>query len=58
MPWMQLWAGSREQMTAAQQAYHISGIPRLMLIAPDGAIVFSGNNADALRFAVEKYLGK
>ena len=58
MPWMQLWAGSREQMTAAQQAYHISGIPRLMLIAPDGAIVFSGNNADALRLAVEKYLGK
>ena len=48
----------REQMTAAQQAYHISGIPRLMLIAPDGAIVFSGNNADALRLAVEKYLGK
>lgn len=45
-------------MTAAQQAYHISGIPRLMLIAPDGAIVFSGNNADALRLAVEKYLGK
>lgn len=58
MPWIQLWAGNREQMTAAQQAYNISGIPRLMLIAPNGTIVFSGNNADVLRLAVEKYLGK
>ena len=58
MPWTQLWAGNREQMTAAQQAYNISGIPRLLLIAPDGTIVFSGNNADALRMTVEKYLGK
>lgn len=58
MPWPQLWAGNREQMTAAQQAYNISGIPRLLLIAPDGTIVFSGNNADALRITVEKYLGK
>lgn len=58
MPWTQLWAGNRGQVTAAQQAYQISGIPRLLLIAPDGAIVFSGNNADVLRLAVEKYLGK
>lgn len=58
MPWTQLWAGNREQMTAAQQAYNIVGIPRLMLIAPDGALVFSGNDADALRLTVEKYLGK
>lgn len=58
MPWTQLWAGNREQITAAQQAYNISGIPRLMFIAPDGTIVYSGNNADALRMTVEKYLGK
>lgn len=58
MPWTQLWAGNREQMTAAQQAYNISGIPRLLLIAPDGSLVFSGNDADALRMTVEKYLGK
>lgn len=58
MPWVQLWAGNSGQMTAAQQAYRISGIPRLLLITPDGTIAFSGNNADALRLAIEKYLGK
>jgi len=58
MPWTQLWAGNRNQATAAQQAYNISGIPRLMLIAPDGKIVFSGNDANALRVTVEECFGK
>ena len=58
MPWTQLWTGNRDQVTAAQRAYNISGIPRLMLITPDGKIVFSGNNANALRVAVEECLGK
>lgn len=58
MPWTQLWAGTREQYAAARHAYNISGIPRLMLIAPDGRVVFSGNNADALRMTVEQILGK
>ena len=58
MPWTQLWTGNRDQVTAAQRAYNISGIPRLMLIAPDGKIVFSGNDANALRVAVEECLGK
>ena len=58
MPWTQLWTGNRNQVTAAQRAYNISGIPRLMLIAPDGKIVFSGNDANALRVAVEECLKK
>ena len=58
MPWTQLWAGKHGQMSAAQQAYNIGGIPRLLLIAPDGTLVFSGNNADALRLTVERLLGK
>ncbi|MEY8591152.1 TlpA disulfide reductase family protein [Butyricimonas hominis] len=58
MPWTQLWTGNRDQVTAAQRAYNISGIPRLMLIAPDGKIVFSGNDANALRVTVEEYLEK
>lgn len=58
MPWTQLWTGNRDQVTAAQRAYNISGIPRLMLITPDGKIVFSGNDANALRVAVEECLGK
>lgn len=58
MPWTQLWAGSRAQVSAAQEAYKINGIPRLLLIAPDGSIAFSGPNPDILRLTIEKYLGK
>lgn len=58
MPWLQLWAGSREQLGTVQRTYNITGIPRLMLIAPDGKVVFSGHDANALRVTVEKYLGK
>jgi thiol-disulfide isomerase/thioredoxin len=57
MPWPQLWAGSRDQLIAVSYAYHISGIPRLLLISPDGKVVFSGHSADALRMAVEKWIG-
>ena len=58
MPWAQAWAGSSKQLYEIQRAYNITGIPRLLLIAPDGTIAFSGNSADALRFTMEKLLGK
>ena len=58
MPWAQAWAGSSRQVYEIQRAYNITGIPRLLLIAPDGRIAFSGNSADALRFTMEKLLGK
>lgn len=58
MPWTQLQAGNREQYAEACRIYNITGIPRLLLIGPDGVLLFSGNNANALRIEVEGILGK
>lgn len=54
MPWTQLWAGNEKQMQATCWSYNITGIPRLMLIAPDGTILFNGHDADALRITMEQ----
>ena len=43
-------------LVTVSRAYHITRIPRLLLIAPDGRVVFSGHDVNALRLTVEKLL--
>ena len=56
MPWTQLGVDGNDMLVTVSRAYHITRIPRLLLIAPDGRVVFSGHDVNALRLTVEKLL--
>lgn len=56
MPWQQAWAGKPEAMEAASQSYNITTIPRLLLISPEGKVIFSTHDAEALRFTIEQLI--
>ena len=56
MPWAQAWAGKPEAMNAASRSYNITTIPRLLLISPEGKVIFSTHDAEALRFTIERLI--
>lgn len=56
MPWAQAWAGKPEAMNAASRSYNITTIPRLLLISPEGKVIFSTYDAEALRFTIEQLI--
>lgn len=56
MPWAQAWAGKPEAMNAASRSYNITTIPRLLLISPEGKVIFSTYDAEALRFTIERLI--
>ena len=56
MPWQQAWAGKPEAMETASQSYNITTIPRLLLISPEGKVIFSTHDAEALRFTIEQLI--
>ena len=56
MPWQQAWAGKPEAMNAASRSYNITTIPRLLLISPEGKVIFSTYDAEALRFTIEQLI--
>ena len=56
MPWTQLGVDGNDMLVTVSRAYHITRIPRLLLIAPVGRVVFSGHDVNALRLTVEKLL--
>lgn len=47
MEWTQLWL-NKELVEPAQKAYQISGIPYMLLISPDGKILFAGHDPNAV----------
>ncbi len=56
MPWQQAWAGNDEAMAAASQNYNITTIPRLLLISPEGNVLFSTHDAEAMRYTINHLL--
>lgn len=56
MPWQQAWAGSDKAMAAASQNYNITTIPRLLLISPEGNVLFSTHDAEAMRYTIDHLL--
>lgn len=54
MEWAQLRAAQRESMMELSFKYNLLSIPRLMLVDPEGKVVFSGNDADALRLTFKQ----
>lgn len=56
MPWQQAWAGSDKAMAAASQNYNITTIPRLLLISPEGNVLFSTHDAEAMRYTINHLL--
>lgn len=56
MPWQQAWAGSDKAMAAASQNYNITTIPRLLLISPEGNVIFSTHDAEAMRYTIDHLL--
>ena len=57
MPWTQLRAGDRKGYTDIMMNYNVVSIPRLVIIDPEGKVVFSSNDADALRLVLIRLLG-
>lgn len=56
MPWQQAWAGNDKAMAAASQNYNITTIPRLLLISPEGNVLFSTHDAEAMRYTINHLL--
>lgn len=57
MEWTQLWL-NKELVEPAREAYQISGIPYMLLISPDGRLIFAGHNPDEVNEILEKELKK
>ena len=57
MEWTQLWL-NKELVEPARDAYQISGIPYMLLISPDGRLIFAGHNPDEVNEILEKELKK
>lgn len=57
MEWTQLWL-NKELVEPASDAYQISGIPYMLLISPDGRLIFAGHNPDEVNEILEKELKK
>lgn len=55
MEWTQLWL-NKELVEPAQKAYQISGIPYMLLISPDGKLVFAGHDPNAVNEILAKEL--
>lgn len=56
MEWTQLWL-PKEKQKAALEAYAIRGIPFLLLVSPQGEILYAGNSASEVSAVLEKHIG-
>lgn len=54
MPWLQLRCNSKQAYMDIMNNYDVTAIPRLILIDPQGRIVFSSFDADALRLTLQQ----
>ncbi|WP_065220469.1 MULTISPECIES: TlpA disulfide reductase family protein [Butyricimonas] len=57
MPWAQLRCDDQKSYTEISKAYRVTSIPRLVLLDPQGRVVFSSFDADALQLTIHQLLG-
>lgn len=56
MPWTQLWVGNGRNYNALIAKYNLLSIPRLLLIDPQGNVIFSSYDADGLKVTLDNAL--
>lgn len=56
MPWAQLWVGNGRNYNALIAKYNLLSIPRLLLIDPQGNVIFSSYDADGLKVTLDNAL--
>lgn len=57
MEWTQLWLPKHLQQTPTH-AYSIQGIPYLLLLSPEGEILYGGHSASEVEKAIRQHTGK
>ena len=57
MEWAQLWA-DKDRVKGATESYAVSSIPFMMVIDPQGKIVFGGHDPNNLTEFLEKTFGR
>lgn len=56
MPWQQLIL-TKEGMNVARDGYQLSGIPYLLIVNPQGELVYAANSSDEVSALLKKILG-